>query len=82
MVDKPIPKLGKLVIEGGLEFLDNSSNSFELNAEYIHITGRLIAGWSEDSPFKSKLVITLRGNQSSPSYPQTDGPSLGAKFIG
>ncbi|KAK3716577.1 hypothetical protein RRG08_039372 [Elysia crispata] len=82
IVDKPLPKLGKLIIEGGLQFLDNSSLDVTLEADYIHITGRLVAGWSEAEPFSGKLRIIINGHHRSEVFPHVSGAPVGAKFIG
>ncbi|CAL1525942.1 unnamed protein product [Lymnaea stagnalis] len=82
IVDQPIPKLGQLVLEGGLQFLDSYTFNMVLDVEYIHITGRLIAGWSESAPFLGNLLIRVRGSRNAPAYAVTDGPALGTRFIG
>ncbi|KAK0070514.1 fibrocystin-L [Biomphalaria pfeifferi] len=82
IVDKPIPKLGKLILEGGLEFLEDESRNVLLDVEYLHITGRLVAGWNSSATLNGTLVIRLRGSPSSKPYPTTSGPNLGTRFIG
>ncbi|GFS10808.1 polycystic kidney and hepatic disease-like 1 [Elysia marginata] len=82
VVDKPLPRLGKLIIEGGLQFLENSTLDVTLEADYIHITGRMVAGWSEDEPFPGKLHIIIHGHQRSEVFPGVSGAPVGAKFIG
>ena len=81
MVDTPLPKLGKLVIQGVLEFSPDNTDDIELEADYILITGRLIAGWTADKPYTANLVIRLRGSHDTPIFP-SEGVSLGSKFIG
>ncbi|CAL1525941.1 unnamed protein product, partial [Lymnaea stagnalis] len=82
IVDKPIPKLGKVVIEGGLEFMANETRNMSLDVEYIHITGRLIAGWAQNATYQGNLLIRVRGMHTTPAYQVTSGPLLGSRFIG
>ncbi|GFN92106.1 fibrocystin-l [Plakobranchus ocellatus] len=82
LVDKPLPKLGKLIIEGGLQMPDNPSLDILLEADYIYITGRLVAGWSQAKPFQGRLRILLNGNKRSEVFPHVSGAPPGAKFIG
>ena len=77
-----INKIGTLLLEGVLEFIDTQGAAYELNAEYIIIRGgRLIIGWPED-PFDGLASIILRGNHSTPVIDAGDGPMIGAKAIG
>ncbi|GFN92112.1 fibrocystin-l [Plakobranchus ocellatus] len=62
--------------------LDNSSLDILLEADYIHITGRLVAGWSQAQPFRGRLRILLNGHQRSEVFPHVSGAPPGAKFIG
>ncbi|KAH9512878.1 Fibrocystin-L [Bulinus truncatus] len=80
-VDKSIPKLGKVVIEGVLQFVESEELDVILDAECIYILGRLIAGWNQTSPFKGKLVLRLRSSAPIESPFIKGGPSLGSKFI-
>ncbi|KAH9512877.1 Fibrocystin-L, partial [Bulinus truncatus] len=82
IVDKPLPKLGKLVIEGGLEFLQDESRDVVLDVEYLLITGRFVAGWNSSAPLNGKLVIRIRGSKLSTPYNTSSGPLLGTRFIG
>ncbi|XP_012942613.1 fibrocystin-L [Aplysia californica] len=81
IVDVPIPKLSHVIVDGGLEFSENNTADILLEADYIQITGRVIAGWATDRPYTGNLIIRLRGNHQSPVYP-TNGVPLGSKFIG
>lgn len=80
-VDIPLPKLGKLFIEGVLDFSVDNTDDIELEADYILITGRLIAGLDADNPYTGNLLIRLRGDHDTPVYP-SNGVNLGSKFIG
>ena len=81
VIDEDIPPLDYLIIEGGLHAASDASLHFTLNVNYIIIAGRLIIGW-ENEPFNGTAKIILRGQQSSPIVPFTDGPHLGAKVMG
>ncbi|KAK7468036.1 hypothetical protein BaRGS_00036740, partial [Batillaria attramentaria] len=81
IIDEPIPQLDFLVIEGGLSAASDASLSFTIDVNYIFISGRLAIGW-DNEPFNGTAKILLRGSHSSPNYPTTSGPELGAKFIG
>jgi len=81
IIDEDIPPLDFLVIEGGLSAAPNSSLSFTLDVNYILISGRLAIGWEND-PFNGTAKIILRGEHSTPAYSASNGPELGAKFIG
>ncbi|KAK0070511.1 fibrocystin-L, partial [Biomphalaria pfeifferi] len=81
VVDKPIPRLGQLIIIGVLEFLENEMMNVELEAECIYVLGRLVAGWNKTSPFEGKLVLRMRSGKIICSHPVDGGPFLGSKFI-
>ncbi|KAL4228989.1 Fibrocystin-L [Mactra antiquata] len=77
-----INKLGTLLLEGVLEFLDTPGAVYTIEADFIIIKGgRLIIGWPED-PFDGLATITLRGNHSSDYFDPGTGPTLGSKAIG
>ncbi|KAH9519161.1 Fibrocystin-L, partial [Bulinus truncatus] len=80
-VDKSIPKLGKVVIEGVLQFVESEELDVILDSECIYILGRLIAGWNQTYPFRGKLVLRLRSSAPIESPFIKGGPSLGSKFI-
>ena len=76
-----LPKMDILIIEGGLELLDNQDRVLEANTIIID-GGRLVAGYP-DTPFRNKLRIILYGNVTSPVY--RHGPFktiVGSKAIG
>ena len=76
-----LPKMDILIIEGGLELLDNQDRVLEANTIIID-GGRLVAGYP-DTPFRNKLRIILYGNVISPVY--RHGPFkaiVGSKAIG
>ena len=87
VADTVLPKMNKLIIYGTLEIDDQKDpatgrvREFVLEATYIYIRGRLLAGW-EDSPFTGKLDILLNGNHQTVNYPREDGPVIGSKVIG
>lgn len=77
-----INKLGTLLIEGTLEFLDTPGAVYDIEADFIVIKGgRMIIGWPDD-PFDGLATITLRGNHSSAYFNPGTGPTLGSKAIG
>lgn len=78
----PFNKLGLLILEGVLEFIDTPGAVYEIEADFIIIKGgRLIIGWPEDA-FDGFATIIIRGNHSSPQYVPGEGPILGSKAIG
>ena len=81
IVDTVLPKFSSVVIDGGLEFSANNTMDIVLEADYILVTGRVIAGWDEEHPYSANLEIRLRGSHSSATYP-SNGIPLGAKFLG
>ncbi|XP_041373046.1 fibrocystin-L-like isoform X2 [Gigantopelta aegis] len=80
VVDEALPKMGKLIIEGGLEFKNGPSEQYLLSATYIYITGHLVIGWPHE-PYTGKASIVLRGSHTTPQYVVDDGPVLGSKFM-
>lgn len=77
-----ISKLGILLLEGVLEFVDTPGAIYNIEADVIVIKGgRLIIGWPDD-PFDGLATITLRGNHSSSYFNPGNGPTLGSKAIG
>jgi len=81
IMDVPVPKLTMLLIQGGLEILDNQDHTIEANTIIID-GGRLVAGYP-DTPFRNRLRIILHGNEGSPVY--RHGPTritVGSKAIG
>lgn len=81
IIDEDIPPLDYLIIEGGLSAAADASLQFTLDVNYIIISGRLAIGWEND-PFNGTAKIILRGEHSTPAYSASNGPELGAKFIG
>ena len=81
IIDEDIPPLDFLIIEGGLSVAPDASLTFTLDVNYILVSGRLSIGW-EHAPFNGSAKIILRGEQSTPDYVTSNGPELGAKFIG
>ncbi|ESO84871.1 hypothetical protein LOTGIDRAFT_131466, partial [Lottia gigantea] len=80
IMDESPPKLGKLNVEGGLEFQNDAASDLVLEADLIYIKGRFVVGW-DHTLFEGKAEIILHGNQSVPAYPVSDGPALGSTFI-
>lgn len=60
----------------------NETRNMTLDVEYIHITGRLIAGWAQNATYQGNLLIRVRGRHTTPAYQVTSGPLLGSRFIG
>jgi hypothetical protein len=77
-----INKFGILLLEGVLEFANDPSAQYVIEADFIVIKcGRLIVGWPDD-PFDGIASIILRGNDSSPYYSTGEETNLGSKAIG
>ena len=86
VVDTPLPRLGKLYVDGVLEFehgpVGGAVFSFTLSCTHILIRGgRLIVGWP-DAPFPGSAEILLRGNHLTPAMFLPGGPNIGAKAMG
>ncbi|CAH1788932.1 unnamed protein product [Owenia fusiformis] len=83
VADVPLPKINKLYIYGTLEL--DPSLDFDIHADLIFITGRLIVGWP-DEPFPRLCTITLHGNHNTENFYQGaqwyNGPNIGSKAIG
>uniref|UniRef100_H2YQB4 Polycystic kidney and hepatic disease 1 (autosomal recessive)-like 1 n=1 Tax=Ciona savignyi TaxID=51511 RepID=H2YQB4_CIOSA len=76
LVDVPTIKVDSLIVEGVIDFVQSTN----VSAVYVVVQGgRLIAG-SPLKPFTHKLVLELRGNQSTSSkiFP---GIELGSKVL-
>ncbi len=81
LADVAIPKLNILLIQGGLEILDDKDHTLEANTIVID-GGRLVAGYPE-APFRRKLRIILNGHALSPVYRHgTFQTIVGSKAIG
>ena len=74
------PVLSEILVEGSLIFpSDSDSNHLRtLDAHYIFVTnGGYMEVGTEDSPYTSKLIITMWSNKTSPEI-----PTFGNKVIG
>ena len=81
LVDVPLPRMNRLIICGGLEFIDNRDHVLEAYMILID-GGQLVAGTSNTS-FKHQLIIVLLGDLSSLVYRMPNfGPVVGAKALG
>ena len=82
IVDVPmLPRLGMIMIQGGLEMLDNQSRTLEADLIIIE-GGRFVAGYP-DTPFRNNFRIILHGSNTSPEFRYEFGaPTVGAKAIG
>lgn len=75
LVDQSSPKLGMIIVEGTLIFVDGADLNVEAESIFV-VGGKLIAG-TEAAPFLSKLTITLNGDSTG-----TQTPIFGNKVIG
>ena len=66
IADVQIPRLDTLIINGGLEMLDDMDRVLEANVIIIN-GGRLVAGYPS-TPFRNSFRIVLHGNAKSPLY--------------
>ena len=85
VINKPIPRLGKIYVYGVLEI--NNTNP-DLNVEIIatHIQvlgGKLIAGYpTPGDHMQGSVTITLSGDHNTPDMTISGGPNMGAKALG
>lgn len=79
--------LESIEVLGILEVENNPDKSFTIQAKYIYVSGRFLAG-SEEEPFEGELSIMLDGDMTTPEYEIVDtevgktGVEMGAKAIG
>ena len=84
VVDTSIPQFESLVLEGTFELDHGPSQDreFTIDVMYLYILGgRLIIGCQESSPFLGTASLILRGDHSTPAWPRTEGPNIGAKVV-
>ena len=80
-------KVGTIEVYGTLEFdhlpdANGIVKDFLFEASYIFIRGgRMLAGYS-GAIYTGQLDILLHGTTSSPDFPRTSGPLIGAKVLG
>ena len=85
VADIDFQQMESLVLEGVLELDHGPSQDrqFTIDVMYLYILGgRLIIGCQESSPFLGQATISLRGDHSTPAWPKTEGPNIGAKAVG